>query len=241
MSDLFSTGQRIGNALFGASARAQKAYDDTVDRGTQRAAALARAQIERDTYLQRMQQPEALATTLGITPEQAGALSTLLRSDVNVQQLGQFRESQQAQGFRQDAVTAALAGDPTRANAYLTGLADNPITLTQVAGGSAFNPTALPDGQSFTTTPLGGAQVEATMARGRAADALAGQRARAPAPRAPVAREPKQSSQQIIAQGEYMIRQGRGTRGQIAQFLRGKGYYSEAAKIEAAGSPSGSP
>ena len=38
-----------------------------------------------------------------------------------------------------------------------------------------------------------------------------------------------------------MIRQGRGTRGQIAQFLRGKGYYSEAAKIEAAGSPSGSP
>lgn len=238
MSDLFDTGRKIGDALFGASARAQASYDATVDRGVQRADALARAQIERDRYLQRIQQPAALATTLGISPEQAGALSTLLRGDVNVGQLGQFRGSQQAQGFRQDAVTAALAGDQNRANAYLTGLADKPITLTQVAGGSTFNPTMLPDGQAFTTTPLGGAQVESTMARARATDALAQQRARAPAPRAaatPAA--PRQSSQQIIAQGEYMIQQGKGSRSQIAQFLRGKGYYSEAAKIEAAGSP----
>jgi hypothetical protein len=107
----------------------------------------------------RQQALDGMEQTLGgIDPGLSPWGGVLRAGGGNAPQLTQAILGAQQYGNRAGAVDAALGGDPTTANAYLTGVASGPLKRTDVRGGVAFDPYAAPE-QAMHQTPLGEADV----------------------------------------------------------------------------------
>lgn len=119
--------------------------------------------------------PATLGTALagaGVPMEQSDGAAGLVRAGQNVNEIGGLMKTLQALGLQRAARDAAVRGDLNGANAQLTGLADKPITLSQVTDGVAFNPTQTPDANAFAPTAVGQAMIGQRNAA--AADSMAG-------------------------------------------------------------------
>lgn len=105
----------------------------------------------------------------GVDPAQAALGEFVLQggmgSDYSAFQQGRLRE--QEMGFRQSAVDAPTLD---AANRYLVGVANGPVDLTKISGGTAYNPLVSPGSAPMVTTAVGDSVIGANRA-------LAGQRA----------------------------------------------------------------
>lgn len=127
------------------------ALDDAQIRNTGNDAALK--QIKLDAL-----DPATLAASFagaGVPQEHAAGAAGLDRAGNNASQIGALMKTLQEQAIARDARDAAVRGDLNGANANLFGLADKPVTLSQVTDGVALNPTVTPDVNAFTPTAVG--------------------------------------------------------------------------------------
>ncbi len=127
------------------------ALDDAQIRNTGNDAALK--QIKLDAL-----DPATLAAAFagaGVPQEHAAGAAGLDRAGNNASQIGALMKTLQEQAIARDARDAAVRGDLNGANANLFGLADKPVTLSQVTDGVALNPTVTPDQNAFTPTAVG--------------------------------------------------------------------------------------
>lgn len=190
MSEGYGGFRDLGAALFGGGGRTQAAYQEGARGAAQTDLLLSQAKIKRDEAMKRSQLTEQL-TAAGIPPEQASMLSTALGAGYNPEQISGYRGDVQKQGIIDESLGAARGGNIDLLNNLATVLEGKPRERTQITQGMAFDPYAAP-GQVMQTTPVGGADIAATLALGRerdagaveniatasAADALAGLRTR---------------------------------------------------------------
>lgn len=126
--------------------------------------ALTAARIARDEELRRLEIADALQAN-GLSAEQAGAFSTMLRGGAgNAQQVAQAM-GQFGQNAGMDMARAALEqGDWEGMNQGLAVYQGRPANTTRISAGMAFNPLATPD-QAMQVTPRGEASIGLDMAR----------------------------------------------------------------------------
>lgn len=105
----------------------------------------------------------------GYSPEQAALGETLLVGGMapGYSSFTQGLLRDQERGFRQSAVEAPSLDE---ANRYLMGVANGPVDLTKISGGTAYNPLVSPGSAPMVTTAVGDSVIGANRA-------LAGQRA----------------------------------------------------------------
>lgn len=113
----------------------------------------------------------ALAAT-GVPQDQSGGAAGLVRAGQNVNEVSGLMKTLQGLGLQRAARDAAVRGDLNGANAQLFGLADKPVTLSQVTDGVALNPTVTPDSNAFDPTAVGQAMIAQRQAS--AANSMAG-------------------------------------------------------------------
>ncbi len=165
--------ERLGVALGQMSpgareARQEQYLGDLIQRGRQDQ--LLRQEIMQTAGL------EGLGDSLirmGFDPEMAGGMAGLGRAGLNPTQFTGARGDLQEQGFRQDAVGDALAGNWNGANANLMGVARGPVQLATVEGQNLLGNRLLEGGGAVSTTEQGQANIGAAAARARASDASA--------------------------------------------------------------------
>lgn len=106
--------------------------------------------------------PQVLAQSLsglGVDAGQAQGAAGLVRAGQNVNEIGGLMKTLQSEAMRRAARDAAVRGDLNGANAQLMGLADKPVTLSQVTDGVAFNPIVAPGSNAFDPTAVGQAMI----------------------------------------------------------------------------------
>jgi hypothetical protein len=141
--------------------------------------ALTAARIARDEELRRLEIADALQAN-GLSAEQAGAFSTLVRGGAgNAQQVAQAMGQFGQNAGMEMARSAMQSGDWEAMNRGLAVFQGRPVDTTKIASGMAFNPLATPE-QDMRVTPLGEASIGLDMARA----AKAREEARFVAPRA---------------------------------------------------------
>lgn len=134
--------------------------------------ALSDARLKRDEELAR-QQLSGRVAMLAPTAEDAGFLEAAFRAGIDPRQFSQYTGDRQEQGFRGDAVTAALGGDWGGANANLMGVANGPQQIGTIEGQNLLANRFLEGGGGITTTEQGRAGIAADAARAAAAYASA--------------------------------------------------------------------
>lgn len=160
--------ERLGRALGGSRAASDAAFrqrlGDNLTLGS-REQALQQAIMETVAKRGIRERLEGA----GVDPAQAALGEFVLQggmgSDYNAFQQGRLRE--QEMGFRQGAVDAPTLD---AANRYLMGVANGPVDLTKISGGTAYNPLVSPGSAPMVTTAVGDSVIGANRA-------LAGQRA----------------------------------------------------------------
>ena len=105
-------------------------------------------------------------TEIGI--ENGEAMADLERAGVNYNQLTSGMGNRQEQGFRENAVARAAAGDWAGGNAQMLGVASGPVALPSVQGGMLLGNRLVPGGGEVSVTPVGAAQIGADNARAQA-------------------------------------------------------------------------
>ena len=190
MSEGYGGFRDLGAALFGNGGRTEAAYQDGRRGAAQTDLLLSQAKIKRDEAMKRSQMQDSLVAS-GVPPEQASVLATALGAGYNPEQISGYRGDVQKQGIIDESLGAARGGDIDLLNNLATVLEGKPRERTQITQGMAFDPYANPN-QQMQTTPVGSADIAATLALGRerdagaaenyatasAADALAGLRIR---------------------------------------------------------------
>lgn len=99
----------------------------------------------------------------GEAPEAAKMLSNAFAAGYNPEQLSGYQLDRQKVGLGSEAAAAARGGDVDLLNNILTAMSGKPRERTNIAGGVAYDPYAVP-GQGGVATPTGQAGIAADMA-----------------------------------------------------------------------------
>lgn len=117
----------------------------------------------------------------GVPEAQASGAAGLARAGNNADQIAGMMKVLQGLAIRRDARDAAVRGDLNGANANLFGVADKPVTLSQVTDGVALDPTVTPDANAFDPTAVGQAMInQRNAAAGNSAASVAATNAKLP-------------------------------------------------------------
>lgn len=165
---------QLGRNLFGSS---EGAYQRGVTQGVDLQTKMMGARKLREQEVARSQFANALGA-MGLAPEQAQGMATLLQGGANPHQVSQGALGMQQHGQRGqlwDAVQGGAGVD--QINPMLAALQGKPVDLTRVAGGVAYNPMVTPDQSQMTATPVGESQMLAQQARANHSNAAAGAQA----------------------------------------------------------------
>lgn len=191
MSEGYGGFRDLGAALFGNGGRTQAAYQDGMRGAAQTDAMLMDAKMKRQKAMAMSELADKIAATGQFPPEVASMISTAMLSGNDPTKISGYRGDVQKQGIIDESLGAARGGNIDLLNNLATVLEGKPRERTQITQGMAFDPYAAPN-QQMQTTPVGGADIAATLALGRerdagaaenyatasAADALAGLRTR---------------------------------------------------------------
>lgn len=156
---------RLGAALAGGGASREDAYERGAQRAVSLEAALANAQIKRDTAMKRAALKQS-AIDSGIDPNMAGMLDAALGAGYNPNEIGQYRLADQKVGINDRAVQSVIdANGASPVASALTGIAaGKPLELTKIEDHTAVSPYAPADGQQFAPTAIGQAVIGSTNA-----------------------------------------------------------------------------
>ncbi len=170
----------VGQALAGLGGAGR---EDSYNRGMAKAAQLDQlVQTARFSREKAMEAEDArkgrggfapAAIAAGIPEAQAGLLSNALMAGYDPTKVSGYLGANQEQGFREGAVSRALAGDFGGGNAYLMGVANGPVELASVQGQNLINNRLLEGGGGISTTEQGRAGIAADAARAAASYASA--------------------------------------------------------------------
>jgi hypothetical protein len=151
----------VGQALAGlGGAGREQAYDRGVARAAQLDKLTSDARLHREAAMEAEKKRTertsfvSRAVAAGIPEERAALLANAFESGYDPTKITAFQGGMQEQGFRDNIVAQALAGDMPGAGAYSMGLAKGPLEMTKIADGVAYNPYGQ-SGQDLNVTPVG--------------------------------------------------------------------------------------
>lgn len=168
----------VGQALAGlGGAGREQAYDRGVARAAQLDKLTSDARLHREAAMEAEKKRTertsfvSRAVAAGIPEERAALLANAFESGYDPTKITAFQGGMQEQGFRDNIVAQALAGDMPGAGAYSMGLAKGPLEMTKIQGDTAFNPYEQADQRTYATEvgrseiAKNGAQAQADMIR----------------------------------------------------------------------------
>lgn len=151
----------VGQALAGlGGAGREQAYDRGVARAAQLDKLTSDARLHREAAMEAEKKRTertgfvSRAVAAGIPEERAALLANAFESGYDPTKITAFQGGMQEQGFRDNIVAQALAGDMPAAGAYSMGLAKGPLEMTKIVDGTGYNPYLQAD-QEYHTTPVG--------------------------------------------------------------------------------------
>lgn len=145
----------------------QEALADAQIRNTGADASLKQDKLDALTGVQQAWQ------AMGLDPTQADGAATFSRTGDNASIVAEMVGKLQAQAAQRAARDAAIKGDRNLANANLFGVADKPVTLSQVTDGVAFDPTQTAASNAFDPTAVGASMIGENNAQAANASASA--------------------------------------------------------------------
>lgn len=170
MSEGYGGFRDLGAALFGGGGRTQAAYQEGRRGAAQTDALLMDAKKKRMEAMAMSEMADKIAGSGQFPPEVASMLSTVLLAGNDPTKISGYGLDTQKQGLIGEAAGAARGGNLDLLNNLATVLSGKPRERTQIAQGMAFDPYAAP-AQAMQTTPVGAADIAATLALGRERDA----------------------------------------------------------------------
>ncbi|MEN1996818.1 hypothetical protein [Stenotrophomonas bentonitica] len=151
----------VGQALAGLSgAGREQAYDRGMARAAELDNKIQTARFNREKAMEAEKKRTertgfvSRAVAAGIPEERAALLANAFESGYDPTKITAFQGGMQEQGFRDNIVAQALAGDMPAAGAYSMGLAKGPLEMTKIVDGTGYNPYLQAD-QEYHTTPVG--------------------------------------------------------------------------------------